>query len=162
MADILSGLTSLVGGSLTGGIADIIKLFKVDPNLVLQNQEKLAEINAAMQGKIVDGIASQNIAQAEVNKSEAASGNMFVAGWRPAIGWVCALALGFQFIVAPFATWGVSIYAAHTGQHLSIPFPTLDMGTLLTLLLGMLGLGGMRTFEKVNGVPDSQPTKGGK
>lgn len=161
-AGILQGLTNLVGGSLTGGIADIIKLFKVDPNLLLANQEKMAEIQAGMQGRILDGIAAQNVAQSEVNKTEAASGSLFVAGWRPAIGWTCGIALFCQFIVAPFLNWGTALYAAKTGMHLAVSFPSLDMGTLLTLLVGMLGLGGMRTFEKISGVPDSQPLKGGK
>lgn len=84
--------------------------------------------------------------QADVNKAEASNANMFVAGWRPFIGWVCGSGLGFTFLVAPLATWGARL----AGKD--IVFPELDMGTLMTLLLGMLGLGGMRTVEKVSGV----------
>jgi hypothetical protein len=84
--------------------------------------------------------------QTDVNKTEAGSANMFVAGWRPFIGWVCGSGLGFTFIVAPLATWGARL----AGKE--IVFPELDMGTLMTLLFGMLGLGGMRTVEKVSGV----------
>ena len=62
------------------------------------------------------------------------------------MGWVCALGLATQFLVRPFAIWLSPVF------HLQAGFPELDMGTLLTLLLGMLGLGAMRTVEKVQGV----------
>lgn len=83
--------------------------------------------------------------QSDVNKVEAANPNLFIAGWRPAIGWICGFGLGMQFVVAPFATWG-AVLAGHP-----IVFPTLDLGTLTTLLFGLLGLGSMRTIEKLNG-----------
>lgn len=92
------------------------------------------------------GELAQITAQTEINKVEAANTNMFVSGWRPAVGWVCALGLSMQFLIAPIATWGVSLLGY------SVVFPQLDMGTLLTLLGGMLGLGGLRTVEKMNGV----------
>jgi Holin of 3TMs, for gene-transfer release len=88
--------------------------------------------------------------QTDVNKAEAANANMFVAGWRPAVGWCCGLGLFSQFIVQPFATW----IAALLGKP--IAYPSLDMGTLMTLLLGMLGLGAARTYEKVQGVEGSE------
>jgi hypothetical protein len=71
---------------------------------------------------------------------------MFVAGWRPFIGWVCGAGLATQFLVGPLFTW----VAALLGKP--VVFPVLDLSTLVTLLIGMLGLGGMRTLEKVNGV----------
>jgi hypothetical protein len=92
------------------------------------------------------GALATMVAQTDTNKVEAASTNMFVAGWRPAIGWICGLGLLSQFVIGPFATWG----AALCGKILI--FPSLDMGTLLTLLMGMLGLGGMRTYEKIQDV----------
>lgn len=84
--------------------------------------------------------------QLEVDKVEAASPATFTSGWRPAVGWVCAAGLASQFLVAPFATWA----AALIGHP--IAYPSLDIGTLLTLLLGMLGLGAARTVEKIQGV----------
>ena len=81
------------------------------------------------------------LAQTDVNKVEAASGSVFVAGWRPAIGWVCALAMAYQYLVRPFLVAFNPVLA----------FPGLD-DNLWHLLAGMLGLGGLRTFEKVNGV----------
>lgn len=83
--------------------------------------------------------------QADVNKVEAASADKFTSRWRPFIGWICGSGLAVQFLVGPLFTW-VAALAGHP-----VAFPQLDMGTLLTLLAGMLGLGGMRTVEKLQG-----------
>ena len=146
-------IQSLVGGSLTDGVAKIISLFKVDPNQAAQHAADLAKIQADMQADVLNNVQQMATAQSATNTAEAQSKNFFVAAWRPAIGWVCGLGLLTQFIIAPIATW----IAALCGHP--ITFPQLDMGTLLTLLLGMLGLGGMRTYEKVAGIPDSHPIK---
>ena len=83
--------------------------------------------------------------QLEVNKTEAASASIFVAGWRPAVGWTCVIGLLYTFLLRPLLSW--------LSGMIDIPVPPmLDMGDLFTLLAGMLGLGGMRTFEKLNGV----------
>jgi hypothetical protein len=84
--------------------------------------------------------------QVDINKIEAANSNLFVSGWRPAVGWICAGGLGFQFIIAPTLTWLSSVISR------PITFPSLDTGTLTTLLVGMLGFGGLRTYEKITGV----------
>jgi ABC-type Fe3+ transport system permease subunit len=84
-------------------------------------------------------------AQTDTNKVEASSNSLFVAGWRPFIGWICGSALAFQFIIRPLASW----IAALWGHPVAVP--ALDMADLFTLLFGMLGLGGMRTYEKVQG-----------
>jgi len=81
------------------------------------------------------------LAQTEINKVEAANSSVFVSGWRPAIGWVCALAMAYQYLLRPFLVAFNPVLA----------FPGLD-DNLWQLLAGMLGLGGLRTFEKVNGV----------
>lgn len=87
-------------------------------------------------------------AQIDVNAQEAQSDNVFVAGWRPSVGWVCTAGLAMQYVVAPFLTW-IATLVGHP-----VTFPQLDMNTLLPLLLGMLGLGAMRTYEKVNSATD--------
>lgn len=89
---------------------------------------------------------AQMQAQTDTNKVEAANQSLFVAGWRPFIGWICGFGLAFAFLISPLFTWLAALFG-----H-PIKFPELDLGTLMTLLLGMLGLGGMRTFEKVNGI----------
>ena len=84
--------------------------------------------------------------QLEINKAEAASRNMFVAGWRPFIGWTCGIALFWHFVGLPMTIFFVSWFSVE------IPtLPTFEMETLMTVLMGMLGLGGLRTFEKVKG-----------
>lgn len=91
-----------------------------------------------------NGELAQLTAQTDTNKVEAASTSWFVAGWRPFIGWVCGFGLAYQFITRPIANGIVTML------HRSADFPSLDMGTLLTLLAGMLGLAGARTVEKLN------------
>ena len=83
-----------------------------------------------------------DLAQTEVNKVEAANPSMFVAGWRPAIGWVCALALFYQFLIYPILLW---LFPAEKPS-------ALDIASLYPLIFGMLGIAGMRSFEKVKGV----------
>ena len=86
------------------------------------------------------------LAQVEVNKIEAGHSSVFVAGWRPAIGWVCAAALAWAFIVAPVATWGMAVFGVRE------TLPAIGTDNLFELVLAMLGLGGLRTFEKMRGV----------
>lgn len=81
-----------------------------------------------------------SLAQLKVNEKEAESAHMFVAGWRPYIGWTCGFAMGFNYIVVPILT-GMDV-------HLQV----LDITTMFPVLLGMLGLAGLRTTEKVKGV----------
>ena len=87
------------------------------------------------------------MAQVEVNKAEAQHRSIFVAGWRPFIGWVCGVALAYHFVLAPFIVFGVAWSGAEIPE-----LPTFDMDSLMTVLLGMLGLGGMRSFEKAKGL----------
>lgn len=84
------------------------------------------------------------MAQIEVNKAEAASGSVFKGGWRPFIGWVCGVAFAYHFILQPVVVFGVTV----AGVTLP-PLPEFDMASLMPVLLGMLGLGGLRTVEKI-------------
>ena len=92
----------------------------------------------------------QTMGQLEVNKAEAAHRSIFVAGWRPMVGWVCAAALAYHFILYPLAVF-ILVYFNVSGLHPS-DLPSFDMDSLMTVLLGMLGLGGLRTYEKAKGV----------
>jgi len=94
----------------------------------------------------VAGELAQIQGQIDTNKAEATNVNMFVAGWRPFVGWVCGVALGWDTIVRPTITWGAALF----GHPLNLQ--PLDLSTLLPLLLGMLGLGAARTVEKLSGV----------
>lgn len=92
------------------------------------------------------GLQASDLAQVEVNKAEAGSSSLFVAGWRPAVGWVCVLAMAYQYLMVPLAVWiGFLI-----GSPIPKP-PTLDEH-LWELLFGLLGMGALRSFEKLKGV----------
>jgi hypothetical protein len=88
--------------------------------------------------------AQGELGQLEVNKVEAAHQRIFVSGWRPYIGWVCGSALTYHYIVRPILSWLAATYSLP-------PLPPLDMGDLITVLLGMLGMGALRTSEKLKG-----------
>jgi hypothetical protein len=86
---------------------------------------------------------SADQAQAEINKTEAASSEIFIAGWRPFIGWVCGVAFAYHFIVQPLLAFAIN----NAGGEARLP--AFDMDALFTVLMGMLGLGGLRTLEKI-------------
>lgn len=136
-----------------GALLSLIPVFtqlldKILPDKGAADAAKLELLKMAQQGELaqINADVSVATAQAETNKIEAASASLFIAGARPFIMWVCGIGLAMQFLVAPMIMWGAAIFGK------TIVLPSLDMSTLLTLLLGMLGLGGMRTVEKLNGV----------
>ncbi len=133
-------ISSIIGVSIGDAFAKIVGVFKVSPEKALEAQTQLETIRLGLEQQLVQQVT----AQIEVDKQEASNASIFVAGWRPFIGWICGSGLACQFILGPIFTW-VSALIKHPTA-----FPTLDLGTLMTLLLGMLGLGGMRTYEKVN------------
>jgi hypothetical protein len=107
-------------------------------------RQKLAHEIATMTEKNVHEIS---MAQIEVNKAEAASSSIFKGGWRPFIGWVCGVAFAYHFVLQPFLIFVLTTL----GQP--VPYlPEFDMASLMTVLGGLLGLGGLRTFEKYKGV----------
>lgn len=83
--------------------------------------------------------------QMAVNQAEASNENVFVSGWRPFVGWVCGAAFGWVFVIGPFLSFTLSVF------KISVVLPTIDLSQLSPVLMGMLGLGVMRTVEKVNG-----------
>lgn len=85
-------------------------------------------------------------AQIQLNAVEAATGSLFIAGWRPAVGWCCALAMLLNFILIPFINLGLDV------ANVAIQLELINMETMMPVLLGMLGLGGLRTAEKIKGV----------
>ena len=117
-------------------VGDILDKFVADKDLKLKLSHELEK-----------EIVSLNRAQIELNKVEAAHENVFVSGWRPFIGWTCGVALCWHFVLAPITIF----LCAYIG--IAIPeLPTFDMGSLMTVLMGMLGLGGLRTYEKQKGL----------
>jgi hypothetical protein len=104
------------------------------------------EAKAKLMQAAQDAEAAQDAAQSEIDKAEAVSPSLFVAGWRPAIGWVCAIGLTFQFLVRPLAQMFIGIFG---GTYV---IPPLEDNTLFTMAFSMLGLGTMRTVEKAKNV----------
>ena len=116
-------------------------LDKVIPDTNLK--EKLSHEIATMAERHTQ---EQVMAQIEVNKIEAAHNSMFVAGWRPAIGWICALGMAGNFLIIPFVNMALELF--ETG----VEIPLIALSEMMPVLMGMLGLGAMRTFEKTKGV----------
>jgi len=104
-------------------------------------QKAKDEINA----KLVDAAAQANLGQIETNKEEAKHRSIWVAGWRPAIGWACAIGFGYTFVGYPVLSWIGGIYGWPA-------LPVTDSAILLEMTFGMLGMAGLRTFEKLRGV----------
>ena len=105
---------------------------------------KLAHEVATMAQKHAQELAK---GQLEINKAEAQSRSIFVAGWRPFIGWTCGIAMFWHFVGVPITMFFVSWFSMEIAE-----LPQFDMNSLMTVLLGMLGLGGLRTFEKTKGI----------
>lgn len=114
----------------------------IDKLIPDKNQKQQFEHEITME------LLKSGLGQMEVNKVEAAHRSIFVAGWRPAVGWVCALALLWHFMLFDVASWAQMAFFPATP-----PLPQLSgTGELITVLLSMLGLGGLRSFEKYKGI----------
>ena len=126
--------------TLIGPVTGLLDKFIEDKD----QKAKLAHEIATMSERHAHELAKGQI---EINKAEAQHRSMFVAGWRPFLGWCLSFAMAWHFVLAPF-TMFICAYAG-----IEIPaLPEFDMGSLMTVLMGMLGLGGLRTFEKYKGV----------
>lgn len=99
------------------------------------------DLREAIKGKEIDPDKMMELVkvQSEINKMEAQHRSVFVAGWRPFIGWICGIALAYNFIIRDLIAW----------VSPDVMPPAIQMDQLITILLGMLGLGGLRTFEKI-------------
>ena len=126
-------------GSLVGPVSGLLDKFIEDKDV----KNKLAHDLSTMAERHAQELAK---GQMEINKTEAAHKSLFVAGWRPAIGWICGLGMASNFLVIPIANFVLAL----TGSTILIPL--LDTGEMMPVLMGMLGLGAMRTYEKKQGV----------
>jgi hypothetical protein len=126
--------------ALIGPVTGLLDKFIEDKD----QKNKLAHELATMADNHAQELAR---GQLDINKVEAAHRSLFVSGWRPFIGWTCGVALMAHFVLFPATDFVV----AYMGYNVP-PMPAFDMDSLMTVLLGMLGLGGMRSFEKLKGV----------
>ena len=113
---------------------------------LIPDKNARAEAKELFEGQMLTAMTSLVAGQLEINKTEAQHTSIFVAGWRPFIGWVCGIALVWNFIVQPLLLW-IAWMMPELGIDMSTA-PKLDSDELMTVLLGMLGLGGLRTYEK--------------
>ena len=127
-------------------IADLLDKIIPDPDARAKAKIELLKSEREFDLRELELALGLDKAQAEINKNEAKHRSLFVAGWRPFIGWVCGVAFAYHFIMQPLLVFALA------AQGRSIDLPEFSMESLLTVLLGMLGLGGMRTFEKIRRV----------
>lgn len=122
-------------------------LDKILPDAQQAADAKIKVLELAQRGELAALDADMRLAmgQLEVNKVEAGT-DMYRGGWRPAVGWTCVFGLAYQFIAQPLLPWVVALFGVTVP-----PLPAIDNETLMVLLTGMLGLGGLRTFERVKG-----------
>lgn len=123
-------------------------LDKVIPNAAERERAKAEIALKLMQNEteLVKLFAAQDQGQIEINKEEAKSSSLFVSGWRPFIGWTCGVGCAWAFILKPILDWAVTIAGS------TVTLPQLQTGELMSLMLGLLGMGTLRTYEKFKGV----------
>ena len=119
------------------------------PDPAQRDAAKVKLLEMQQTGELAKLTAETDLAKGQlaVNAEEAKSANWFVAGWRPFVGWMCGAGLCYAAIVEPLARFAAQVGFGYVGQ-----FPVIDNMFTLQILMGMLGLGGMRTFEKGKGV----------
>ena len=112
----------------------------------IPNGNERARAKEALEKELVDAANSVMLAQTEINAAEAQHKSIFVAGWRPFIGWVCGVGIAWSMVVQPVAQWAMIAWGDGT------ELPTIDTSYLMELVTAMLGMSGLRTFEKMRGV----------
>ena len=150
ISDLAKGAATGLFSSI-GGMAKDIRAAITGEEVMSAEQKSLLIANsfnleiAALQADMA--IAK---GQTDTNIEEAKSDSLLKSGWRPSVGWVCVFGLAYEFLLRPLLPWTVQNIPQLFGATVTItPLPGLDLSTLMVLLTGMLGLGGMRTFEKV-------------
>lgn len=136
---------SILGKLFAGGVGQVAQPVEAVGNvldkLFTSDDERLDRAEALQR------LAQQpQLAQTEINKLEAQHRSVFVAGWRPAVGWICALAMGYQYVLRDLLAWALAVWAPAI-----TPPPALALDAMMTVLMGLLGLGAMRTVEKMGG-----------
>lgn len=127
-------MTFGIGEAVAAGLK-VIDKFVPDP-----------EAKVKAEAELRSSLMSWDKLQTDINVEEAKHESIFVSGWRPSLGWTCAFAFAFIYVVGPLITWVSTMFGN------PIPLPSFNVEALMGLTFGMLGLGGLRTYEKVKGV----------
>lgn len=130
---------------LIPAVTGILDKILPDPQQAADAKIKVLEMAQRGELALLDADMKLAMGQMEVNKVEAGT-DLFRGGWRPATGWTCVFGLVYQFLLQPLLPWVAALFGATVP-----PLPAIDNETLMVLLAGMLGLGGMRSFERVRG-----------
>jgi hypothetical protein len=138
-------ITDSVVGSVVGIAGKVLD--KIFPDPIAQANARLELLKLQQSGELEAMANDVKLAQmqSDVNVQEAKSGNIFIAGWRPFVGWVCGVGFGIQ-VLGPLLQWTAALFGK------SVIFPELDFSIMAPTLAAMLGIGGMRTFEKFKNV----------
>ena len=131
---------------LSGLLGAILPIANTVIDRLVPDKNLQAKVKAEMEKTLVQAEAAGMLAQSQANIEQAKHPSIFVAGARPAIMWICAVALGWQFIGNPLAVWAVTLFAPGT------PIPSISPEGLFPLTMSLLGLGTMRSVEKWRGV----------
>ena len=121
-------------------------VMKVAGRFLPEDKEARAKAEREIEAQLTTHLAKIDLAQLDINKTEAAHRSTFVAGWRPFIGWSCGVALCWSYVFMPITQF----IMAQAGYLVELP--AMDMSEMMPVLMGMLGLGGLRSFEKYKGV----------
>jgi hypothetical protein len=125
-------------------VIDVVGKIIPDPEAKARAQLEVLKLQQAGEFKQIDADLQVMLAQASINQEEAKSPDMFRGGWRPAVGWVCVTGMAYTYVVSPIMAWFGGIYGW------PVP-PQIDTYDMLIMLGGMLGFGGMRSFERIRG-----------
>lgn len=150
---LLQDIANPQGGVISGIFnlgSKLIDRLLPDPAQKAQAQLELLKLQQS--GELAELAADTELlkGQIEINKIEANSNDFFKSNWRPAIGWVCGIAYFSNYVVAPFFTFFNNVF-----HGVNSPYPQIDMTTMMPVLLGLLGLGAYRTYDKYVQVKNS-------
>lgn len=139
-------MNPLLISGLFSAAQSLLDRFFPDPAQKAAAQLELLKMQQS--GELAQLAATTDLAKAQiaVNQQEAASGSLFIAGWRPFVGWICGSALAYVAILEPLARFVAQVVYQYSGA-----FPVIDTTLTLQILGGLLGLGGLRTMEKIKG-----------
>lgn len=161
VSDVIKSLAPTIATALGGPLAGlavgfISKQFGVDPSKVQEtiagaDPVKLKELDLDFQKHLIDSGVNLQLAQIATNTEEAKSVNVFIAGWRPFVGWIGGFALGYSAILEPFARFIAKVGYGYSGE-----FPVISTDLTMQILMGLLGFAGMRSYEKKNGVESNR------